>query len=113
MLIILFFYDNVRKIRLLPLLIFLLLTGDNLLALSKPNGLPLCNKKPRKPFSLCARPGACMSYDSVVSLVCKHPDDTTLPQLGALHLHIAKRKTPPLAEKTFFQQKHVSITNHP
>jgi len=51
-----------------------------------------------------------MSYDSVVPLVCKHPDDTTLPQLGALHLHIAKRKTPPLAEKTSFQRKHVSIT---
>jgi hypothetical protein len=51
-----------------------------------------------------------MSYDSVVPLVCKHPDVTTLPQLGALHLHIAKRKTPPMAEKTSFQRKHISIT---
>ena len=32
-------------------------------------------------------------FASMVPLVCKHPDVTTLPYLSALHLHIAKRKT--------------------
>ena len=54
---------------------------------------------------------ACVSYASVVPLVCKHPDVTTSPQLSALHRHIAKRKTLALSaqEKPFSTTPQISF----
>ena len=69
----------------------------------------ILNQNRELPFLLCLMPIACMSYDSMAPLMCKHPDVITQPYLSVLHPHIAKRKTL-LCIKTVKAESRVNST---